>query len=697
MLTQEEIRKYRIELGLDPETAQPVSSGTPTRTSAPMMDAESRIKALRGSATPTPTEDAQTRIKRLRGDIPPEGMPGNEGVLASVARGLLTPFARAGVTAYNLVSSAGDLGSAAVAKYGADEDTYRYAMNEANKNVEKTRRLPFLGDVKPVGATDNITEGIKDIAGTGLEIGSTIIGGGEAKGALTGAKTVGKAFKAGLRYGAATNALYSAGNALTENKSLADTAKDAAVGAAVGAPLGAVSEVAAPYVGRAARGALRYVTGKAPTEAVDTAATRAITNEVTNAATPPVVPPIVKGETVPNALKTTVSSKVRNAVDPLADRNGITGRAARRVQQIADDTIENAKLSPVEREAVKVGIDKPDIEFIKTASPADQKIFKRMIEADDAARASRRIQERPASIAGETVINRVKVLEAENDAAGKALQKAVEAFPQKTVDVTPQYEDFVKGLEKNGIRVKNNGTLDFRNSRIAGGTGSKDRELLQRMYEDLRPNRDGKVLRDPRRVYRIRQKFFDELKLAKANDNIGSAEAVLHNTYKKLAEPLDAIGDAMNTGYKEARTKYAKTQDALDEFHTLMGKKWAGNLDESAKLRAGEVVQRILGNASASPYKTLNMIDDLLKQLGHNDGMNLTDQVMFTDMLERIFGTTQTRGLRGQVGQGVADAFPSTFMELAKKGYQAVKQITPEERKRALKQLLEQVTTGARR
>jgi hypothetical protein len=686
MLSPEEVKKYRIQLGLDPTT---------------------------GAVLPAKTEDVETRIQRLRGaTTTPPAAQKEDGILASVAKGLLTPFARTGVNAYNLVTSAGDLATAALEKIGGDDAAYQANLRSANENATKSRRVPFLGELKPVGTQDSFVEGVKDMAGTGAEMASTLIGGGEAGAAMNagkaGLRTFGKqALSRGLRYGAGSSALYSGGEALVENKDAGDVIKDTAVGGLVGAPLGVAGELLSPVVGGMARRGLRYLKG-APADVVERGATNAAMDAVrapvpTVGATvpnvptipsaptiPPAAPEIVKGSTIPNALRTTLGGAAKDTVAPLTERTGLTGRMARRVQQVADDSIEKAKLSPLEQEALNIGIDRPDIDFIKSASKEDKKVFDRMISADEGARTNRRINERPASIAGETVINRVKTIEQANKAAGEAVGKAVEAFPNKPIDITEQYKGFVDGLKRNGIAIKNDGTLDFRNSRIAGSTGSKDRELLQMMHDDLRPNTSGQVLRDPRRVYRVRQKFFDELNLAKANDSIGSAEGVLRDTYTELAKPLDAIGDTMNTGYKEARTKFAKTQAALDDFHKLMGTKWAGNLDESAKLRAGEVVQRILGNASASPFKTLGAIDDLLKELGHKDGMSLTDQVIFSDYLEKLFGTTQTRGMRGQVGRGVTDAIPSSMIDFAKKTYQAVKSITPEERRRVLKQLINQ-------
>lgn len=695
MLSPAEVKKYRQQLGLDPETGAVLPSNNAPATRTPASG----------------SDDVETRIQRLRGATP-AAAPKEDGIIASVAKGLVTPFARTGVNAYNFVRGAGDLAAAAIEKFGGDDAAYQANLRSANENATKSRYLPFLGEVKPVGMQDSFVEGVKDMAGTGAQMASTLIGGGEAKGAVTagkvGLRTFGKqALSRGIRYGAGTSALYSGGQALVDNKGAGDVLKDTAVGGLVGAPLGVAGELLSPAVGAVARRGFRYVKG-APAEAVERGVTNAAADAVSapSAAaprlrsplpipeppvvptTPPVTPEIVKGQTVPNLLRTTVGGAVKDTVQPLTERTGLTGRTARRVKQLADESVEKAKMSPIEQEAVKVGIQKPDIDFINSASPADKKVFERMISADETARTARRVHERPASIAGETVVNRVKLIEKANDEAGKAVGKAVDAFPDQPIDITDKYQAFREGLEKRGIKVTKNGKLDFKDTSIAGVSGSKDRELLQMMHDDLRPNRTGKVTKNPKVLYRIRQKFFNDLNLAKASDSVGSAESLLQKTYKDLATPLDAIGDVMNTGYKEARTKFAKTQTALDDFHSLMGTKWKGNLDESSKLRAGEILQRILGNASASPFKTLGNIDDLLVELGHKDGMSLTDQVMFADYLEKLFGTTQTRGLRGQVGQGVADGFPSSVMELAKKTYQAVKQVTPEEQRRTLKKLL---------
>lgn len=157
-----------------------------------------------------------------------------KGFLRNVAEGIAKPFAQVGVAATNFGESIGDLA--------------RGDVRGANEALSKERNVPLLGKTKPF-ATGKETAGgaAKAALGTGLEIASTIVGGG-------GVGTVGKsavkglgkqALKQGAKIGAVTGNMSGLGQELQVENSTARSALKAGLGGAltgavVGGALGGV-------------------------------------------------------------------------------------------------------------------------------------------------------------------------------------------------------------------------------------------------------------------------------------------------------------------------------------------------------------------------------------------------------------------------------------------------------------------------
>jgi hypothetical protein len=94
--------------------------------------------------------------------------------------------------------------------------------------------------------------------------------------------------------------------------------------------------------------------------------------------------------------------------------------------------------------------------------------------------------------------------------------------------------------------------------------------------------------------------------------------------------------------------------NSLNEVNRLMGKDFDINKDLS-KMRAGEVGNRILGNAPVRVLSSVDNIEKLLKELGKGTEDDLRKQFLFADLLEDVFEITQERSLRGQVTKAGED------------------------------------------
>lgn len=352
----------------------------------------------------------------------------------------------------------------------------------------------------------------------------------------------------------------------------------------------------------------------------------------------------------------------------------------------------------VAQKAISVGISDTDVNFIKNSTRGDKALFRNQYKIAEAVSKDKTNPSRPVEVAGKALVDRVKFLMNKRTEVGKQIGEAVKNLPDEKLNTQPVYDEFLKDIQEAGVRRTTSNALNF--SQSAWRNQPQVRKAVQQLYNDLQPSKiTGTSEVKALRLYRLRQQLFDDLNIAsKTNVLPDNATRILSKTRGNLEKPLlEVSGD-----YKKLATDYSKLSQSVSEFNKIMGKDF-NIADDLAALRAGEVGNRILGNASAKPLKLLQLIDDTSKDFKFFSNVDLRNQFLFSDFLEDIFGTTQTRSLRGQVGKGVGDAeeaiqiagqavtgnIPGTVVGLAKKGLNLVRGITPENQKRAVKELIE--------
>lgn len=193
------------------------------------------------------------------------GQSGQKNGLLEMGKGMLkgmaAPFVKAGVTGVSAVDSAVRL------KMGDVEG--------ANRTLLEGYNVPGFGRVRPVGGGtvdqrtgrtrfQTGTENLRDVVGTGADIGSTIaIAPGASNAVKTGMKeTAMTALKQGIKHGAAVGATGAVGRGLQDQgASAADIAKEAAIGAVsgglVGGVVGPLLNRVGAYATKAGREAMR--------------------------------------------------------------------------------------------------------------------------------------------------------------------------------------------------------------------------------------------------------------------------------------------------------------------------------------------------------------------------------------------------------------------------------------------------------
>ena len=134
----------------------------------------------------------------------------------------------------------------------------------------------------------------------------------------------------------------------------------------------------------------------------------------------------------------------------------------------------------------------------------------------------------------------------------------------------------------------------------------------------------------------------------------------------------------------------------------LIGRDFIGSGD-IANLRAGEVMNRLLGQASAKPMSALQNLENVSRKYGNTYSDSIVKQVRFADLLDDIYETVPKGSLQGRVEGGVASGIDQGvgFMNRMRQGglisatidtagdiAKGAAGITPEARQKAVEEFL---------
>lgn len=419
-------------------------------------------------------------------------------------------------------------------------------------------------------------------------------------------------------------------------------------------------------------------------DALSTVASNAITQGVVGAGTGGLIGGVVGG----------VTGGIRGIIERhKAIEEGLNAtRQPTDVIQYSKDPSGNIKIDKTAKEALNQGIDPRDVQFIKNASEADKQAFKDMYQTATDASIDKTVTKSPFETVGKTVVDQAKYLDKTRQQIGKQLGQTAKAMAQVPIDTSGTLSKFTENLDNAGITIGDKGELVFDGSRYADQTAVQ--KTLQNVYDAISAN-DGKLT--PAQIIATRQRIFTNNNYAKAANEIvpgDFADNIIGQVYDTLDDPLKAA----NKTYGDLAQKYAQSSSVIRDFGTLIGKNFDLG-DKFTNLRAGEVANRTLSNASAQSMSVVNNLEDTARSLGYSGEGNVRNQVLFANMLQdpkyNLFQPTQVTSLRGRVAQGALDAaksfkggfFPGVA-NLAEKGIKDIQGISPEGQRSAIESLI---------
>lgn len=310
-------------------------------------------------------------------------------------------------------------------------------------------------------------------------------------------------------------------------------------------------------------------------------------------------------------------------------------------------------VNPFVRPAIRQGISKDAAAIIKAASDADKKAMldmlgiRQRIDKNPEAKIFRR----PNAVVGDSLAARVDHVYKINQDAAKDIGRIAGDFKGQTIDGAAVYDSFLANLTDNGVKIsrKDDGAikLDFR--------GSTLEDLgADRLFTKVANRLDGST--DAFELHQLKQWIDSQVSYAQAplkGKGLGSkAEALVKGVRRDISERLKGLSDE----YKKANETYAQTLEPLENLQRITGR--TDILGESSSRALGQTLRGLLSNNKTQPelLDSILEIDRIASQTGGAFKDNIPALILFSDELDRVFGTPATTSFEGGIEKAVSRA-----------------------------------------
>ncbi len=319
-------------------------------------------------------------------------------------------------------------------------------------------------------------------------------------------------------------------------------------------------------------------------------------------------------------------------------------------------------------ETIKQGFDEGVIAAVKGSSRADKIAFRKMVNIMERGKKNARFaaENRPSDVAGNTLLNKVKVIRNANRTAGKSIDVIAKSLKGQPVDLSDAVNSFAQSLDDLGVRIIDNGKggfkPDFELSQLSPGDRGPIKEVIRQM------NLAGRGQIDGLSAHKMKRIIDNNVTFGKVKTGIsGDAERAL----KGFRVSIDTALDGKFPKYDRANIAYADTINALNALQDSVGRKLdfsGGNADKAL----GTSLRGILSNNKSriNLLDSVNELESAARKHGAGDklliegkglgGNDLLSQILVVDELDRVFGPVARTSFQGQVQQGVEAAARGT-------------------------------------
>ena len=285
-------------------------------------------------------------------------------------------------------------------------------------------------------------------------------------------------------------------------------------------------------------------------------------------------------------------------------------------------------------EAIKQGFDEGVIAAVKGTGRADKSKMLEMVNIMERGKKNARfaVENRPGDVAGDSLMERFRLVRDTNINAGKELDGVAKSLEGKPVDLSEAVNSFASSLDDLGVNLIDDGKggfkPDFELSQLAPGDRGPLREVVRQM------NIRGAGGVDALSAHKMKRVIDNNVTFGRSKTGIsGDAERALKDFRNKLDTSLDNAFPE----YNRVNTTYSETIGAMDLIQDVAGKKM-NLVGPNADKATGTLLRRLMSNAQ-SRIRLLDAVNELEGVAVKHGGVfsdDLLSQVLFVDELDSI-------------------------------------------------------------
>jgi hypothetical protein len=324
------------------------------------------------------------------------------------------------------------------------------------------------------------------------------------------------------------------------------------------------------------------------------------------------------------------------------------------------------KKDKVAIETIRQGFDEGVIAAVKGSTPTDKAKMAQMVDLMEKGQKNSRfaMTNRPSDVAGDSLLNRFRVVNTTNRQAGKELDRVANSLKGKDVDFGNAVSEFTNDLDSIGVSLVRNkeGKVvpDFKGSVIEDLAAPE--AAVKRIVARLGKN--GQL--DAFDIHRLKKFIDEQVSFGKSAEGLtGRTEGILKNLRRNLDDALDSNF----AEYNKVNSTYSETRTAIDALQDVAGKK----LDLTGK-NADKATGTLLRGLMSNNKSRVNLMDaveeldsvarkfspsakgkDVVKFGTKNIVLDddILTQMLFADELDAVFGPVARTSFQGQIDQAV--------------------------------------------
>lgn len=352
---------------------------------------------------------------------------------------------------------------------------------------------------------------------------------------------------------------------------------------------------------------------------------------------------------------------------------------------------------PEEKEAVNQGVDPGMVRLIATATPATRKAMREMTRVSQTAQTDRlaRAMNRPSDVIGDSITNRLRVVESARRRAGRDLEDAVSNLQGRPGVLRVEGESgsplfqgaiqrFEDELEKLGATINREGrySVDLKGSRI-DDIGPAER-IINRIVRNLSSGGN-----DALAAHNAKQ-YIDELvDFAKQGEGLaGNTERIV----KQLRRDLNEVLIENFPAYADANQRYYQARGAINQIRDAAGSRIDISGDNSSM--ALGTLTRDFTNNNRGRQRTINALsslDEAARRYREFDD-DILSLAEFAIELDDLFGRQDRTSFGGEIvrsaGKAIRGNMSDVAAEAGEAALRAIRGQNQENAYRALFQLL---------